>query len=73
MTYSRLITLILFISLFTCNSVDKKTASYSIIPKPIQQIFSDGTFVLNNNTSIIHDDSFKIPADYLKLLIEEFE
>jgi len=72
MHYKKILLALVFMSfLFNCKETEISTSEVLIIPQPSKQIINEGQFILNAETGIQYDDTFKISAKFLKSYIEE--
>lgn len=62
--------MLIFISLFSCETVDKSPTYSGIIPKPLEQTFSKGVFELSEKTALTYPNDFEVPANFLQAFIE---
>ncbi|AXT20561.1 beta-N-acetylhexosaminidase [Flavobacteriaceae bacterium AU392] len=71
MQFKKIALFLVFISfLSSCNDTKNNAVIPQIIPIPSSQILLKGVFNLNNSTSLIYEEEFKVAAHFLKEFVE---
>jgi hexosaminidase len=72
MNYKKILAALVFMSfLFNCNETEVAPLKALIIPQPLEQLNSEGQFIIDNSTGINFNEIFKVSANFLKTYIEE--
>ena len=72
MNYKKILATLVFMSfLFNCNETEVAPLKALIIPQPLEQLNSEGQFIIDNSTGINFNEIFKVSANFLKTYIEE--